>query len=931
MPPFVQTVWSRLMSVGTGARYDPLATTSIRFLTSVATSVHHTLYAHGTALHDVCERIVVRARERGTQRWRAVRAVWLRRSHRLRLPSAPPSLRLLAGAKHAAAAVRRGAVRGRPRRVHPQARATRPAQPARADRPAAPRRSDTALFLRARPSPPLWRRDIEGSDADTRRRVCAELVRALCRNFGPRVSQELGGYVQGLLQEHGNDPSGGRWQSKDVAIFLVTALSFRAGSGALGVTQASGLVDIPAFHAAAIAPELAEGAAGGGSGCERLPLLKAAALKFVATFRAVLPPHALREALPLLPGLLRSRHVVIHTYAAHALERLLTARTAAGVGDAAAGGAAGGRALSAADVQPQLGALLGGLLSVLGRPASAESDYAMRAILRLCTCCGGQALAPHVGGLLEALKAILARVCANPSAPAFNHYLFETVAALVRETCALNPGAVGAFEAALFPPFEQVLRLDVAEFCPYVLQVFAQLLEAHTQGQQQAKGPGPAQGGAPAALSDAYRSLWPPLLLPGMWERRANVPALCRLVRAFVKSGEPAVASALPSVLGIFQKLLASKVRGAQRAAGMRAGRAAAAPSDAAHSSRLPRARARPRAVCPSMQATEAEGCALLGAVLETFPPPALAPYLGEVCRIGLTRWQSNRSRKYALCLCAALSRFVAAHGGAAEALVAAMDGEARARRLAARRGGRRAHFPHTLLTSPRAPPRPCAGLHGGTFCGFFGAVWLEHCTHAHSAADRSAGALALVRLVSEAPSLAAQPAFGPLLPRALDAAVALLERTETAADAAAAAGGARAGGDDEGDEAGGIEGEGPGYAAAYARLHHAAEPPSDPCAGVDVRLAFARGVQAVCAAQPGVAGPLISAYPSEQLKAVRRSAARARDRGRPPLPGPARAPPPPLTPESSVRPARLRARAPCPQHLVSYLQRAGIDPASLR
>lgn len=709
MPPFVQTVWSRLMSVGTGARYDPLATTSIRFLTSVATSVHHTLYAHGTALHDVCERIVVRARERGTQRWRAVRAVWLRRSHRLRLPSAPPSLRLLAGAKHAAAAVRRGAVRGRPRRVHPQARATRPAQPARADRPAAPRRSDTALFLRARPSPPLWRRDIEGSDADTRRRVCAELVRALCRNFGPRVSQELGGYVQGLLQEHGNDPSGGRWQSKDVAIFLVTALSFRAGSGALGVTQASGLVDIPAFHAAAIAPELAEGAAGGGSGCERLPLLKAAALKFVATFRAVLPPHALREALPLLPGLLRSRHVVIHTYAAHALERLLTARTAAGVGDAAAGGAAGGRALSAADVQPQLGALLGGLLSVLGRPASAESDYAMRAILRLCTCCGGQALAPHVGGLLEALKAILARVCANPSAPAFNHYLFETVAALVRETCALNPGAVGAFEAALFPPFEQVLRLDVAEFCPYVLQVFAQLLEAHTQGQQQAKGPGPAQGGAPAALSDAYRSLWPPLLLPGMWERRANVPALCRLVRAFVKSGEPAVASALPSVLGIFQKLLASKVRGAQRAAGMRAGRAAAAPSDAAHSSRLPRARARPRAVCPSMQATEAEGCALLGAVLETFPPPALAPYLGEVCRIGLTRWQSNRSRKYALCLCAALSRFVAAHGGAAEALVAAMDGEARARRLAARRGGRRATLsPYLAHLAARPSPAVC-------------------------------------------------------------------------------------------------------------------------------------------------------------------------------------------------------------------------------
>ena len=57
---------------------------------------------------------------------------------------------------------------------------------------------------------------------------------------------------------------------------------------------------------------------------------------------------------------------------------------------------------------------------------------------------------------IEELKTILGRVCANPSNPSFNHYLFETIASLVRFICAATPAAVDAFESMLFPPFQQV-------------------------------------------------------------------------------------------------------------------------------------------------------------------------------------------------------------------------------------------------------------------------------------------------------------------------------------------------------------------------------------------------------------------------------------------------------------------------------------------
>jgi CAS/CSE protein, C-terminus len=61
---------------------------------------------------------------------------------------------------------------------------------------------------------------------------------------------------------------------------------------------------------------------------------------------------------------------------------------------------------------------------------------------------------------------------------------------------------------------KQVLSQDVIEFHPYVFQILAQLLELR-----------------PGQFSAAYTALFPPLMLPQLWERRGNVPALVRLVQ----------------------------------------------------------------------------------------------------------------------------------------------------------------------------------------------------------------------------------------------------------------------------------------------------------------------------------------------------------------------------------------------------------------
>lgn len=60
---------------------------------------------------------------------------------------------------------------------------------------------------------------------------------------------------------------------------------------------------------------------------------------------------------------------------------------------------------------------------------------------------------------LAALAQKLLAVCKNPQQPGFNHYLFESVAGLIRYGCEANAAMVLQFEESLFPAFQVVLSV----------------------------------------------------------------------------------------------------------------------------------------------------------------------------------------------------------------------------------------------------------------------------------------------------------------------------------------------------------------------------------------------------------------------------------------------------------------------------------------
>jgi exportin-2 (importin alpha re-exporter) len=200
--------------------------------------------------------------------------------------------------------------------------------------------------------------------------------------------------------------------------------------------------------------------------------------------------------------------------------------------------------------------LFSALFPVLENEELPENDYVMKCIMRLLTVAGVE-IKPVTELVLHHLTISLERVCKNPANPFFNHYLFECIALLVRSCC--SPTAVSTmtetqqmeiftqFESLLFPLFQSILQMDVIEFVPYVFQILAQLLSYRPVG---------------TGLSDAYRELFPPLLSPSLWLRKGNIPALTDLILAYIYQGLPEIIATnlLEGVLGIFQKLLASKV-----------------------------------------------------------------------------------------------------------------------------------------------------------------------------------------------------------------------------------------------------------------------------------------------------------------------------------------------------------------------------------
>ncbi|KAK7849788.1 exportin-2 [Quercus suber] len=314
------------------------------------------------------------------------------------------------------------------------------------------------------------RRDIEGSDLDTRRRIACELLKGIATNY--------------------------KQQDKDCAIYLVVSLATKKAGGSLVSTD---LVDVQSFFASVIVPELK------GQDVNGFPMLKAGALKFFTMFRNQISKDVTVQIFRDLVRFLVAESNVVHSYAASCIEKLLLVKD------------------EGEDLE------------------SEENQYIMKCIMRVL---GVAEISSEVAGTcISGLTSILMEVCKNPKNPIFNHYLFESVAILVRRTCERDPSLISAFEAGLFPSLQLILANDVTEFFPYAFQLLAQLVELNRP-----------------PIPPSYMQIFEILLSPESWKKASNVPALVRLLQAFLQKAphELLQEGRLIKVLEIFNTLISS-------------------------------------------------------------------------------------------------------------------------------------------------------------------------------------------------------------------------------------------------------------------------------------------------------------------------------------------------------------------------------------
>ncbi|KAL7539729.1 hypothetical protein ACHAXR_009544 [Thalassiosira sp. AJA248-18] len=370
--------------------------------------------------------------------------------------------------------------------------------------------------------------DMESSDTESRRKCTQELLRAMCRQFEGPTTAICSEHVSQMLGQFAADKN--QWKMKDVAIHLMLGIAIRAESAQFGVSQVNEGVNVMEFFSMHILTELQE------ADMTVRPMVKATSIKFVSIFRNQFTKEQFGALMPLLIAHLGSGDVVVHTYAAAAIEKILTAKVD-GPNNTKVSKIGGG------ELKPFLNTLFTGLFSIVDNAELNENEYVMKCIMRALNVAKDD-LMEVVQVVLEKLTEALARVAKNPKNPQYNHFLFESIAVLIRAVCTKDSAHTAAFEQFLFPPFQTVLQMEVVEFTPYVFQLLAQILEFRPEG---------------AGLGEAYTSLFAPLLTPTLWERKGNIPALSRLLTAYLSKGPNDLVPHLLGILGVFQKLVSSK------------------------------------------------------------------------------------------------------------------------------------------------------------------------------------------------------------------------------------------------------------------------------------------------------------------------------------------------------------------------------------
>ncbi|CCF60349.1 hypothetical protein KAFR_0J02850 [Kazachstania africana CBS 2517] len=412
------------------------------------------------------------------------------------------------------------------------------------------------------------RRDLEGSDTDTRRRSCTDFVKELKDKNEVLVTNIFLNRMTRFFERYQSNTTE-FWKYKDLYVYLFSTLAINGNITSSGVSSTNPLLNVIDFFRNQIIPDLTNS----------VPhqILRVDAIKFIYVFRNQLSKAQLIEIMPLLATFLESDEYVVYTYSSVTIERILTIRES---------NTSPNFIFTKEDLAGSSEILLKNLISLITKHGNspeklAENEFLMKAVFRVLRTSEAtiEAIYPE---LLNQLMTIINIIAKNPSNPRFTHYVFESVGVILSYSSVPH---LPVLIDSMMPSFFSILSEDIQEFIPYVFQLVSFSIE---KGE---------------FLPDSVKQLAQPMLAPTVWELKGNVPAVTRLLKNVIKL-DPSVFPDLVPVLGVFQRLIASK-------------------------------------------AYETHGFELLECIMLVIDMERLKPYLKEIAVLLLQRLQSSKTERY--------------------------------------------------------------------------------------------------------------------------------------------------------------------------------------------------------------------------------------------------------------------------------------------
>ena len=261
------------------------------------------------------------------------------------------------------------------------------------------------------------RRDLEGSDSDTRRRAATDFLRQLMVQYEQIVTEVTFRYINHYLADYAQNTKA-NWKSKDTAVYLYSSIAAKGTvTASQGVKNTNQYVNVVEFFQQHIASDLVSS-----TGTEAI--LRVDAIKFLYTFRSLMTREHWQQAFPLLVEHLSSSDYVVYTYAAIAIERAL-----------ALTGDTHQPLINQISVIPLSKQLLEHLFQLIEKDSAPEkvqeNEFLMRCVMRVLIVIR-DGVTDNTDSILAHLIKITEIISRNPSNPRFYYYHFESLGAFIR-------------------------------------------------------------------------------------------------------------------------------------------------------------------------------------------------------------------------------------------------------------------------------------------------------------------------------------------------------------------------------------------------------------------------------------------------------------------------------------------------------------------